>query len=110
MDNEQLIAYLKDQEARKLDSIVNVVNKQIEVINLLKTEIIRLVKESEMHKHFINQLFAQNASTIQILEEVTHSPVDMERWRALTEYCGDYFEGMYDELQSKVDNEISNKK
>ena len=70
---------------------------QVEINKILKNEIVQLIKESEMHKQFIRELFEQ--VTTLVTTALPSVPVDV--WRKLVEHTKSL--GMFDKLYDGVE-------
>lgn len=76
-----------------------VCEKQTETIKVLKDEIVQLIKESEMHKQLIKELFEQ--VTTLVTTALPNVPVDV--WRKLVERTKSL--GAFDKLYDGVKRE-----
>lgn len=70
---------------------------QAEIIKILKDEIVQLIKESEMHKGFIKNLFEQVATLVTMT--LPNVPIDV--WNKLVEKTKSL--GVFDKLYDSVE-------
>lgn len=73
---------------------------QVEIIKILKNEIVQLIKESEMHKELIKNLFEQVASLV----TAALPGVSVDVWNQLvkkTKSLG-VFDKLYDSVERKT--------
>ena len=70
---------------------------QAEIIKILKDEIVQLIKESEMHKGFIKNLFEQVASLV----TAALPGVSVDVWNQLVEKTKSL--GVFDKLYDSVE-------
>lgn len=77
-----------------------VCENQAEIIKILKDEIVQLIKESEMHKGFIKNLFEQVAS----LATAALPGVSIDVWNQLVEKTKSLgvFDKLYDSVERKT--------
>lgn len=73
---------------------------QAEIIKILKDEIVQLIKESEMHKGFIKNLFEQVAT----LTTMALPGVSVDVWNQLVEKTKSLgvFDKLYDSVERKT--------
>ena len=73
---------------------------QVEIIKILKDEIVQLIKESEMHKQLIRDLFEQVATLV----TTTLPSVPVDVWRKLVERTKSLgaFDKLYDGVKRKT--------
>lgn len=73
---------------------------QAEIIKILKDEIVQLIKESEMHKQLIKNLFEQVTTLVTMA--LPNVPVDV--WRKLVENTKSLgaFDKLYDGVERKT--------
>lgn len=74
-----------------------VCENQAKIIKILKDEIVQLIKESEMHKGFIKNLFEQ----VTILVTTTLPGVSTDVWCKLVDSSG-AFDKLYDSVERKT--------
>lgn len=73
---------------------------QVEIIKILKDEIVQLIKESEMHKELIKNLFEQVASLV----TAALPGVSVDVWNQLVEKTKSLgvFDKLYDSVERKT--------
>lgn len=73
---------------------------QAEIIKILKDEIVQLIKESEMHKGFVKNLFEQVATLVTMT--LPNVPIDV--WNKLVEKTKSLgvFDKLYDSVERKT--------